>query len=116
MPFTQDETYYILDSRQNPQVYLGFQENIRPEEFGEVLKQSQAEGKTIDIEKYVQKFPAHKHDLFLIPNGTVHASGKNCMVLEISSAPYIFTFKMYDWLRLDLNGKPRSAECTAGNG
>ena len=98
MPFTQDETYYILDSRQNPQVYLGFQENIRPEEFGEVLKQSQAEGKTIDIEKYVQKFPAHKHDLFLIPNGTVHASGKNCMVLEISSAPYIFTFKMYDWL------------------
>ena len=58
MPFTQDETYYILDSRQNPQVYLGFQENIRPEEFGEVLKQSQAEGKTIDIEKYVQKFPA----------------------------------------------------------
>ena len=54
MPFTQDETYYILDSRQNPQVYLGFQENIRPEEFGEVLKQSQAEGKTIDIEKYVQ--------------------------------------------------------------
>ena len=114
IPFTQDETDYILDSRQNPQVYLGFQENIRPEEFGEVLKQSQAEGKTIDIEKYVQKFPAHKHDLFLIPNGTVHASGKNCMVLEISSAPYIFTFKMYDWLRLDLNGKPRPLNVQRG--
>ncbi len=106
-PFTQDETYYILDCKPGAEVYLGFRQNIDFEEFRTELESSFQDSTPVDVKRFVNTVPACQHDLLLIPHGTIHCSGENIVVLEISATPYIFTFKMYDWLRLGLDGVPR---------
>ena len=107
MHYTQDESYYMLDAGPDASVYLGLKEGIDREAMVRDLRVAQDGGAHFDAEKYANKWPAKKHDHFLIPAGTVHCSGANAMVLEISATPYIFTFKMWDWARLGLDGKPR---------
>ena len=105
--YTQDESYYMLDAGEGGCVYLGLKENIDSKQMTADLLQAQEGTIQFDADKYVNRFPARKHDHFLIPAGTPHCSGKNSMVLEISATPYIFTFKMWDWGRLGMDGTPR---------
>ena len=107
MSYTQDESYYLLDAKPDAVVYLGLKPGIDRGQMARDLEAAQFGGPAFPAEQYVNTWPASKHDHFSIPAGTIHCSGKNCMVLEISATPYIFTFKLWDWARLGLDGLPR---------
>jgi mannose-6-phosphate isomerase class I len=107
MHYTQDESYYLLDAKSDASVYLGLKSAVDRDAMSRDLHAAQSGGVEFPVERYVNKWPAKKHDHFLIPAGTVHCSGRNCLVLEISATPYVFTFKMWDWGRLGLDGVPR---------
>ncbi len=115
MNYTQDESYYILAADENATVYLGVKDEADPKEVIQSLRDAEMGKKPFDDERFVNRFPAKKHDHFLIPAGTVHCSGKGCMVLEISATPYIFTFKLWDWGRLGLDGLPRPINLDRGS-
>ena len=115
MCYTQDESYYLLDAGDDAVVYLGLKRGIEPEAMMEDLRRAQRGEIVFDAERYVNRIPAKKHDHFLIPGGTVHCSGADSMVLEISSTPNLFTFKLWDWQRLGLDGKPRPINVERGS-
>ena len=113
MHYTQDESYYLLDAKEGAGVYLGLKEDADADQLLEDLEQARETGR-FDAEQYINRIPAKKHDHFLIPAGTVHCSGADTMVLEISATPYIFTFKLWDWNRVGLDGRPRPVHLEHG--
>lgn len=106
-PFQQDESYYCVRTA-GSKTYLGLQDDCRVEDFSQCLDRAEKDQVPFDHDRYVNSFPSEEGDQFLIPGGTVHASGRNQVILEIGSYTIgSYTFKLYDYLRKDLNGNPR---------
>lgn len=106
-PFQQDESYYCVKTA-GSRTYLGLQDDCNVEEFFQCIDKAEREHIPFDHDKYVNSFPSEEGDQFLLPGGTIHASGRNQVVLEIGSYTIgSYTFKLYDYLRTDLDGKPR---------
>ena len=114
LAYTQDESYYLLDAEPGAVVYLGLREGVDPEAVERDLRAAQDGGAPFPAEQRAATWPVQKHDHVSIPAGTVHCSGAGSMVLEISATPYIFTFKLWDWGRLGLDGRPRPINIDRG--
>jgi len=104
----QDESYYVVATGHEARTYLGWTQDADAAAFVAQAERSAVAGERVDYARYVHALPSRPGDQFLIPAGTIHASGRNQVVLEIGSVPVgSYTFKMYDYVRLDLEGRPR---------
>ena len=111
----QDEAFYVVRTKQSlnadPQafscIFFALHSNVIVDEFHQAICSSFSQRQDFPIGNYVQCHPTRDHDFFLLPHGTIHALGRNQLVLEISSAPRIYSLKLYDWLRVDFDGRPR---------
>jgi mannose-6-phosphate isomerase class I len=106
LKYTQSETYYVVETTPGAEVFLGLRENADVQAFAAAARDA-LEGREFDPATYVRTHPVEQHRLYLIPPGTVHASGAGSVVLEVSATPYLYTLRFYDWLRRGLDGKLR---------
>jgi mannose-6-phosphate isomerase class I len=107
LPYTQHETYYVVDTTPGGKVFLGLREDADLDDFQAAAEQAERTGIPFDPERFLQAHAAERHRLYLIPGGTPHASGAGNLVLEISATPYLYTLRFYDWMRRNLDGRLR---------
>ena len=112
----QDESYYICVTAQGAKTYLGFRDGDSCEAFFAEARRAEQTHELIDYQKYINAVPSVPGRQVMIPAGTVHASGKNQVILEIGSLTVgSYTYKLYDYQRIDpATGLPRPIHLKMG--
>jgi mannose-6-phosphate isomerase class I len=110
LPYAQDESYYVMVTRPDARIHLGLRDDADVDAFRTAAERSQSDGAPFAIERFVNSLPAELHQLYLIPAGTPHGSGEGNVVLEISATPYVYSLRLYDWMRAGLDGTPRAVQ------
>ncbi|NCB32662.1 MAG: hypothetical protein EOM64_02060, partial [Erysipelotrichia bacterium] len=102
----QDEAYYVIATGHGAKTYIGFKEDGK--EFLKLCEKSEKDHKDLDYQKYVNSVVSYPGRQVMIPSGTVHASGRDQFILELGSLTIgSYTYKVYDYNRIDSDGKPR---------
>lgn len=97
--YGKTEMWYILDCEPDAFIYYGFKKEISKEKFKEAIKQNK-------LEVLLNKVYVKKEDVFFIEAGTIHAIGEGITLIEIQQNSNI-TYRIYDYDRVDLNGRKR---------
>lgn len=112
----QDESYYICVTGQGAKTYLGFREKDSCERFLKEAHESEITGRDVDYQQFIHAEESKPGLQVMIPAGTVHASGRNQVILEIGSLTVgSYTYKLYDYNRTDiLTGQRRPIHLKMG--
>ena len=111
----QDESYYVVVTGHEAKTFIGFRDDADIPQFFKDIEAADTEHKPCDYMKYVSYEESKPGLQVMLPAGTIHSSGRNQVILEIGSLTIgSYTYKMYDYLRLDFDGKQRPIHTKLG--
>lgn len=93
------EMWYIIGAGEGAHLLSGLKEKITPEEYSRLV----ADDKIVSV---LADYKVAPGDVFFLPAGRIHAIGGGCYLAEIQETSDI-TYRIYDYGRLGLDGKPR---------
>lgn len=93
------EMWVVLEAEPGAALYYGFARTVSRDE----IEKSLAENTLTDL---LRRVPVRPGDVFYIPPGTVHAIGAGMVIAEIQQSSNV-TYRLYDYGRLGVDGKPR---------
>ncbi len=97
--YGKTEMWYVISADENAEIITGFKRDITREEYLQSLSDGSLK-ELLNVER------VKAGDVFFIPAGRVHAIGKGVILAEIQQTSDI-TYRIYDWDRVDSNGKTR---------
>ena len=93
------EMWYVLDAAPGTAIIYGFNKDTSKEEVENALKKGYPE-------KLLRRVPIQKNQVFYVSPGTVHGISKGALLAEVQESSDI-TYRLYDYDRIDKNGKKR---------
>jgi mannose-6-phosphate isomerase len=93
------EFWYILDAAPGATIVHGFEATSTREKVRQAIEE-------VRLEELVHEEPVTPGDVIFVPAGTVHAIGSGVLLYELQEYSDV-TYRMYDYGRLDAQGRPR---------
>jgi mannose-6-phosphate isomerase len=95
----KSEIWYIVAADEGSAVYAGLKQGVSREDFQSAL----TEGRVSEL---LHRIPSTPQSCISIPSGRLHAIGAGNVIFEIQQNSDT-TYRVFDWNRLGLDGRPR---------
>ena len=93
------EMWYVIKAEEGAHLYAGFKEEITPQEYLQRIADE-------SITEVLADHQVKTGDVFYLPAGRVHAICGGILLAEVQQSSDV-TYRIYDYNRLGLDGKPR---------
>ncbi len=98
-PRGKSEAWYILRAQPGAQLIMGVQPGTPADSLAQAIRNNR-------LERLLVYADVQPGDVLPVTPGTVHALGPGLLIYEIQQSSDL-TYRLYDWGRLGLDGKPR---------